>query len=468
MNEKFEDRLGRSLTEIVPERPPGDLAGAARTWARRTRRRRQGVVAGAAAVAVLAAIGIPWAVTRGGEPAGDPAERPELEPLVCPVKVDRGSLPGEPGKPLARGAVRAQLCPAGGSGTFQSPPDVLKAGLHDLVALVNAQPLHRSRFCPANLGTAWTVLLQYADGTVASVTGENYGCNDMFLGRHGVRSAQRRDGAGVVYKKYLDLLAAQRATREPPGVEVSLSCPSYNPDGPPFSQVPPDTAAPGLTRAQLCWKSETQTELPFQSAELDARLVELVNADLAERVTKKYPRGAECRDELRVELVAQNAWGDRMLIPGSGCGLFGTGEWFWRPGAEVQQRFEDLIESKPESEIPLPTAADQPDAVVRAWADVVNRGDRAKADSLWVVEPTLPSAGVTKIGFKDSAMGIVEPKAGTPAASYAHVWLMQGALYWEKPGNDVRDVDITIVRDSDAEPWRILSIVDRGQASVGR
>lgn len=472
MKDSFEDRLGRSLIEIVPDPPTGDLAGAARTYARRARRRRQGIVAAAAAVAVLAAVGIPWAVTRGGESGGErdvePVKEPAVAALECPPKVERGKLPGKPGVPLQKGAVRAQLCPAGGAGTFQPPRDLLETRLDEFVASVNARPPAESRVCPANLGTAWTVLVQYADGAVASVTGHNYGCGTVFLGRHVGGRAEGREGAGVVYKKYLDLLTGQRAMREPPGVEIPLSCPSYNPDGPPFSVVPPDTAVPGLTRAQLCWKSETQTELPFQSADLDARLVQLVNADLAERVTKKYPGGGECRDELRVEIVAQNAWGDRVLIPGSGCGWFGTGEWFWQPGAVVEQRFEALIESKPESEIPLPTAADGPTEVVSAWADLLNRGDRTKADSLWVTEPTLPSAGVTKIGFKSSSIRRIDPAPGTPAAAHSRVWLMEDALYWAKPGTDVRNVDITIVRDSAAEPWRILSIVDRGAASVGR
>ncbi|WP_109507197.1 hypothetical protein [Nocardioides speluncae] len=474
MNDSFEDRLGRSLTELVPEPPTGDLAGAARTWARRARRRRQGIVAVSAAVAVLAAIGIPWAVTRGGEPGGDrggePVKEPEVLSLECPANVNRGALPGKPGEPLRKGAVRAQLCPAGGAGSFQPPRDVLETGLDELVETVNARPFASpaSSICPGTLGTEWTVLLQYADGTAASVTGGSSGCGWLHLGPHDHQTSGRvREGSGVVHRKYLDLLAAQRATREPPHVEVSLSCPTYNPDGPLFSPAAYDDPADlRMTHAVLCWKTEALTELPFQSALLDVELIALVNADLADRVTMRERLRGECVDPLRVELVAQNAWGDRVLIPGSGCGWFGTGEWFWQPGTKVQQRFEELIESKPESEIPLPTAADEPDAAVRAWADLVNRGDRAKADSLWAAEPTLPAPGVAQIGFKGSSIRRIQPKE-TPASEYSQVWLMEDALYWEEPATEVRNVDITIVRDSDDQPFRILVVADRGAASVG-
>jgi hypothetical protein len=470
MNDSFEDRLGRSLTEIVPEPPTADLAGAARTYARRARRRGQGIVAGAAAVAVLAAIGVPWAVTRGGESGsdrgGEPVKKPEVAALECPDKVDRGRLPGKRDEPLKKGAVRAVICPARGSGLFQPPQDALESGLDEFVASVNARPPMKSTACPLNLGTAWTVLLEYADGTAASVTGENYGCGPLFLGPNG-SSGQARDGADAVYRKYLGLLAAQRANRQRPATEVPLSCPSSKA---PFSPVRQDPKALGLTHAMLCWRTETLTRTPFQSAPLDDELIALINADIAERSTgRRHDGGAECNERLRVEIVAQNGWGDRMLISGSGCGLFGTGEWFWQPGEEVQQRLEELIESQPPPKVPLPTAADHPDAVVRAWADLVNLGDRAKADRLWAVDPTLPTAGVAKIGFKDSGMRRVAPESGTPAAAYAQVWLMEDALYWEGADeSSFRNVDITIVRDSDAEPWRILSIVDRGQASVGR
>jgi len=405
MSESFEDRLARSLIEIVPEPPTGDLAGAARTYARRARRRRQGVVAGAAAVAVLAAIGVPWAVTRGGEPGGDRGDEPVKEPeaalLECPEKVDRGALPGEPNEPLKKGAVRAVLCPVGGFGTFQPPLDGLETGLDDLVEAANARPIaDPPSSCTLEGGLAWTALLQY-------------------------------------------------------------------PDGPGFSPVQPDPKALGLTSAVLCWKSETLTETPYQSAELDARLVDLINTDLAERVSEEHDAG-ECSAEQRVDIVGQNAWGDRIRIPGAGCGWFGVGDWFWQPSADVQERFDDLMESQPQPEITLPTAADQPDAVVSAWADLINSGEHAKADSLWAVEAALPSAGVTQIGFSDSNMRRIDPEPGSPTAAYSQIWLMKGALYWEKPGNDIRNVDITIVRDSDAEPWRILEIADRGRASVGR
>jgi hypothetical protein len=473
MSESFEDRLARSLIEIVPEPPTGDLAGAARTYARRARRRRQGVVAGAAAVAVLAAIGVPWAVTRGGEPGGDRGDEPVKEPeaalLECPEKVDRGALPGEPNEPLKKGAVRAVLCPVGGFGTFQPPLDGLETGLDDLVEAANARPIaDPPSSCTLEGGLAWTALLQYPDGTVASVSGENYGCERLDLGRPPELPGKgTRSGASQIYQRYLGLLAAQRATREPPGAEVPLSCPSYNPDGPGFSPVQPDPKALGLTSAVLCWKSETLTETPYQSAELDARLVDLINTDLAERVSEEHDAG-ECSAEQRVDIVGQNAWGDRIRIPGAGCGWFGVGDWFWQPSADVQERFDDLMESQPQPEITLPTAADQPDAVVSAWADLINSGEHAKADSLWAVEAALPSAGVTQIGFSDSNMRRIDPEPGSPTAAYSQIWLMKGALYWEKPGNDIRNVDITIVRDSDAEPWRILEIADRGRASVGR
>lgn len=464
MNDSFEDRLGRSLIEIVPEPPTGDLAGAARTYARRARRRRQGVVAASAAVAVLAAIGIPWAVIRGGEPAPHPVNPPKAAQLKCPAKVDRAALPGEPGKPLAKGAVRAVLCPAGGSGPFQPPRDALETGLDDLVALVNAQrPVGSPGACSADLGIAWTVLLQYADGGVASVTGENYGCGWLNIGAHEPISDDAREGSALVYKKYLGLLAAQRATQEPPGAEVRLSCPAGS-GGATVSPAYDDPKALGLTHAMLCWRTETLTRTPFQSVRLDDELVALIDADIADRATRRqHNGGAECDEQPRVEIVAQNGWGDRSLISGYGCGLYAGGDWYWRPSAEVQQRLDALIQAKPEAEIPLPTAADKPDAVVRAWADLVNRGERAKADALWAVDPTLPGAGVTKIGFKDSGIRRVEPEPGTPAAAYSQVWLMEDATYWEQPATEVRGVDITIVRDSSDEPWRILAITDRGR-----
>lgn len=472
MNESFEDRLGRSLTEIVPEPPTGDLAGAARTWARRRRRRRQGIVAASAAVAVLAAIGVPWAVTRGDDPGGDrggePVKEPEVASLECPAEVNRGALPGKPGDPLRKGAVRAQLCPAGGAGSFQPPRDLLETGLDELIVRVNARPMKDpTSFCTQELGIAWTVLLEYADGTVASATGENYGCERLDLGRPpDLPDNRSRVGATQVYQMYLELLAAQRATREPPGAETPLPCPSYEPDGPGFSPVRPDPKALGLTSAVLCWKSETLTETPYQSAELDARLVDMINADLAERVSEEHDAG-ECSVEQRVDIVGQNAWGDRIRIPGVGCGWFGVGDWFWQPSADVRERFDDLMESQPPPEIPLPTADDEPDAVLRAWADLINSGERAKADSLWAVEAALPNAGVTQIGFSDSNMRRIDPEPGTPAAAYSQVWLMEDALYWEEPATEVRNVDITVVRDSDDEPWRILAMTDRGQASVG-
>lgn len=467
MNDSFEDRLGRSLIEIVPEQPTGDLAGAARTWARRARRRRQGIVVGAAAVAVLAAVGVPWAVTRGdgGESAPKPVDKPKLAQLKCPAKIDRGTLPGEPGKPLAKGAVRAVLCPANDRvGDFQAPRDVLETGLDSLVRLVNTeQVLPSSSPCTADDGIAWTVLLEYADGKVASVTGENYGCGWLNLGPHELLSGDEREGAREVYRKYLGLLAAQRETREPPGAKVPLSCSASG------SPAWDDPKALGLTHGMLCWKTETLSNTPYQSVPLDDDLVALIDADIADRSTRRQndPGGAECNDPLRVEIVAQNGWGDRMRVSGYGCGLFGGDDWYWRPSAKVQERLDELIEANPEAEIPPPTAADKPDDVVRAWADLLKRGERAKAGSLWAVDPTLPSAGATQVGFKDSTYRRVDPEPGTPAAAYSQVVVMTDAYYWETP-EDVRDVDITIVRDSSDQPWQILEVTDTGEASVGR
>lgn len=207
------DDLADALADAVPD-PPEPDGWAARARLRSGRRRDAGLVAAAGlSVVVVAAAATLWSGVGGiGVPAAT------ATPRTAPASSVTGTP--QPGTPTAdpcaaigtapdtttwtvvpAGAAAVRICRMvfGAEGT--PPADELTESVDVLAQAVNSAPrLSTGGMCTADLGTYYTLIFTYPDGSRVLVSGETSGCHPV---------GGRRGGPEVL-TTFLDLLTAQR------------------------------------------------------------------------------------------------------------------------------------------------------------------------------------------------------------------------------------------------------------------
>jgi hypothetical protein len=211
----FEDRLRDRLHSAVPDGPDEPVrAGAARAYAARRRRRTRTSLGVAAVVVAVGGVSVLPSVLGGDDGGSAPvATSPSAtgataiagEPYACPPKPPKHRTSDAPGDQVPEGALLARLCVAGVGTTWQPPADALTSDVDALVRVVNDQEvLPDSQPCTMELGPAYTLTFQYADGSTVTVQGELFGCRALTVGDATYR------GADQVHDRFLGFLHQQR------------------------------------------------------------------------------------------------------------------------------------------------------------------------------------------------------------------------------------------------------------------
>jgi len=472
-----EQRLRDALSGLVPEPPtaPG-RASAARAHAARARRGR--IAAGTGAALVAAAIVVPFALTRGGDTRTTPQPATSSTPAVvagdfaCPDSPGpRKMLNPDPGAAtLAPGAIGVRLCHPGGF-PWQPPADALTHDVGSLISAINDLPPSTSNgVCTLEDGLTWAMSFQYAEGHTRLIEGVTYSCGGVQLGTHSRGSA---GDASRVLDQFREALSLQRKDQQPPVVAVvgmDLQCNQPNPEWGPGGSLMGLGDPVELSRAVLCWRHETESDLPSSEAPISSADLQVLLDDLNHRRPGPEVTEQECvgPDVIHYRILGVNAWGDRLSLDGY-CGAFdlsGSNSDVWRPAPETQAIFARLVSAQP-LEIPSPTADTAPDGVLQAWVDLLNNGLAERADQLWV-DPAIADRPGDDIDHLQMKTEEVRP---TTAEGYAQARIAM-ALYREVPKDgswvDFHERAFTLVRNSSDEPWRILSYVDQGAVQTGR
>lgn len=474
-----EDRLRDLLGSAVPDAPPApDRAAGARAYAS-SRRRRQQVVAGVAGALAVVLVALPVALIdrdRGDDPgpsqASDGPTTVGPGDVACPPPLTEGEQFSPMTGPdlLPPGPVAVRLCNPGGV-DWQGPSDALLAGAAKVSAAVNALPVQRTgpdRVCTSDGGAPWSLLFQYADGATQVVRGATFGCGGIEVGS--VTRGDRSTAAGPL-DLFHQLLWKQRSTTTPPALPApSLGCDRGGLGRGSTLMTRQDPVA--MEKAVLCWDFETESEQPPRAAPIsDADLATLL-ADLNANSTARGITEEECRvpGQPSYTIVGVNAWGDQFSLDGT-CGAFNLqhdNSDIWRPNPASQAILDRLVAQNPQA-IADPDAGTSPDQTVSIWADLVNAGESTRANVIWLDPPTVPRG--VRVELKTDDQRRITPAAGSAAAAYAQV-VEQGALYREQPLDgrftEYQNYRFVLVRNTDAEPWRILSAEDLGVASTGR
>lgn len=264
---------------------------------RRKTRLVTGVAAGVLAVALAVPVGIALLNQGGGssvaEPvlaATSPAETP-VAPDETPQPGDPGVLPSDPepiriggaavcqeaaqivagrdgqtGQPgLNEGATKAWLC---GDGTFSGPLDPLTVGVDEAVEAFLAQPpAPTDQICTMEYTMAYTVVFEYANGSLTPVTGELHGCRTTNDG------AGVRQGGAEFFDEVTRLWNAQRATSDF-RVEEPMAC------GDEVSSILPVDRGQ-IAAVAICTRTDDgwETSAPGDNAALAGAVMESAEAD---------------------------------------------------------------------------------------------------------------------------------------------------------------------------------------------
>ncbi|NLE99173.1 MAG: hypothetical protein GX596_14475 [Propionibacterium sp.] len=221
MNELRDDFLRE-----VPEEP------STHGWADavRTKRRRRRAAGSAVAVAVVAAVAVPLGVSlmgRTGEPIV-PAEPAPTSPApvawpdatheeMCAFASGPDPIPAEAWvavDELPEEPARVWLCDTAQAGeqpiVFPQEPLVDEHLVAAAIGTFNELlPLAPDAMCTMEFGMVYTVLYEYADGTVVPVQGEGHGCYVVRTGSDD--DPQQRTGAGELLDELTRSWAEQRA-----------------------------------------------------------------------------------------------------------------------------------------------------------------------------------------------------------------------------------------------------------------
>jgi hypothetical protein len=346
MSDDFERALRDELARAVPE-PPEDLgrAAAARRVAHRHRRRRTGLVAvlaGAAAVAGVVAVPTVISDWEEGGSGVTVTEETESNPTIPPGEEGYQCPHGDEPRPLVSpsielpgGAERARIC-ALGEILWTPPVDALEAGLDELVVQINASdPVPEHAECTADLVPAFTMTFQYEDRRTYAIRGSLGGCDTIVVG------GQERFGADKLVDLYAELLAEQRAERDPPPIpDVEPVCPV--PGEPALSEWRTILFADkdlDLVEAVYCVNADVG---PPRQVALDAEQLAAINEDFAAHATTRAPGECRCPGP-RIVIRGVDAWGDRheLVLDDTHFQYLG---YYWRPSPAVQDMLDSLID----------------------------------------------------------------------------------------------------------------------------
>lgn len=345
MNNDFESSLRETLNNAVPAAPPSpDRAEGARMKAKRTGRTRNAVVASAAAALAVAAIAIVPGLlndkstsAQRGPQVASPGASP-YDGFQCPTGADPAST--EPITKIDRGALRARICPAGGPELqWQAPGDALTSptDLDLLVDQINGLESARPDLaCTMELGPAYTLTFEYADGRLATIAGQNYGCQAVTLGD------KQLVGASQISKDYFDSLERQRATMTPSQPVPDPGCAS-NGYGQPTTLMPAPTN-PGFVKVVGCEYLSSDSSLVGGGPLSDADVVSL-NSALVRSALADPAQAIDCMASDRtLRLVGVNEWGDMISISESGIGCWSVGDSIVSLGPELERAIDKAVE----------------------------------------------------------------------------------------------------------------------------
>lgn len=300
MTEDYKDIVD-VLERVTPGGPdPKGWAG----QVRRRHRRRSGLLAGAVgAVAVALAVPVGIGLTQPrivATPAdhgpGGLAVLPDPAPGGLPGAAACYDADGQPvqvreGEGIVPGAVKAWLC---GDGNVAGPLEPLVTDVNRIVDFVAGQEVAdvAAMTCTMEYRLAYTVVLEYADGTRRPVLGELHGCRLVHDG------ATWHFGGEEFYSFVRGLWSEQRAEvaapAEPP---LGEACPV------PAAMLPPSLDE--VTGARIC--PDTRTDRTPVPAELAARIA----SDVRAHSVKGEP-GVEMEPAYSVSL--SGPWGDTVTF----------------------------------------------------------------------------------------------------------------------------------------------------------
>ncbi|MDF9716662.1 hypothetical protein INN71_16820 [Nocardioides sp. ChNu-153] len=298
---------------------------------------RSNAVAAAGVLAVGAAGYGVWQLLDGPDPQVIASGDAVAGDFTC---AEASSAPADfPDGLLPEGAIAARLC-AHGTETVTAdvvPLDALTSRAADLVELVNGARRvgNGERSCNADAGPRWTMALQYPDGSVRSLAGEAYGCQDVTLGDAQVQGVGR-----TVVELFVDRLTAQRQGETPPADVPAdpVACDAIDAG----AAVMPWTDRSHLAAVALCWS--TTPGAPFASVPLTPEQTEGVLADLTANL-RDLPlrtRDYTCPSWSQVRITGRNAWGDPVTV-GSDCREFSVDDVeHWVPSAPTLELLLDL------------------------------------------------------------------------------------------------------------------------------
>ena len=258
----------------------------------------------------------------GGSTASGPEREPDVPPPAgladacpdwdAPIRYAEGDL--------REGAVSVRLCPGPPIVAYDGsiydvgiqPPEVLTTRVDDLVEAVNAlEDTASDTACESDAGSRLTYWFTYPDDDARAVTFENFGCEDLIVGK-----AQVRAGGNRLAQLFTEALLSQRATMSPP--EADLEAPDCS-----GVMAEPVTALPqepvDLASASLCVEAGSYR---VRAAEVpDGLLDELDRRLLAEEMPWD-----ECVDSARAfaHILGYTEWGDLVRYGLDPCGRVGV------------------------------------------------------------------------------------------------------------------------------------------------
>ena len=254
----------------------------------------------------------------GGSAAGGGQRGPDVPPPAgladacpawdAPIRYAEGDL--------RDGAVSVRLCPGPPIVAYDGsiydvgiqPPEVLTTRVEELVKTVNAlERTTAETACEMDAGPRLTYWFTYPDGDARAVTFENFGCEELIVGR-----AESRAGGNRVAQLFTEALLSQRAATSPPG--STFEAPDCR-----GVLAEPGTALPqepvNLASASLCVEAGPYR---VRAAEVpDALLSELDEGLLAEEMPWD-----ECVESDRpfAHLLGYTEWGDLVRYALDPCG----------------------------------------------------------------------------------------------------------------------------------------------------
>ncbi|GAA1146065.1 hypothetical protein [Nocardioides aquiterrae] len=435
-DQRDEHWLRERLAAAVPDAPsvPGRAASARDRRRRQVRRTTALTVAGAVLV-VLATV-VPLALRppadEGGPTTPSPtgAQTSGAGPDLTCGRSNRGGGGGVP----PDGAVAIRLCDEPGMHGAPAPTDVLTSGIARVLGSLRDLPA--ATVCIGGLGSRYTMLVGYPDGTVRHVGLDMSACGTVTIGRATFGRPDRP------YEAFLAAIRAQRRTTAPPDAPVAApTCPRFGGGTSPLGE-------PGqIVAARLCvgygepGSGETSVEVPAD--DLDALLVSWA-ADPHHPASK----GPGCSPVTPSwELAGVNAWGDRVIVEAE-CGVPRYGDDEVVLDEEAQGIIDRLV-----LRAGFPSAAsvvpgDVAWKTAEAYIDDVNFGHREAAAALWQGDPQLPADG--------TVLDLVLAPPGCRSLT-VEPWRFAWSCRYRAASTGATTT-FTMVRDARDEIWRISSV----------